>query len=494
MRTYGDTCPIAIQAAQGSIALIRICGQGSLESLAQIFSRPQALLNAAGNTVVYGWIRDFSSSPHISPPALIDQVLISVYRAPRSYTGEDGADISCHGGSAAVKAVLEALRKAGFQDALPGEFTFRSFINGKMDLTQSESVMELVSAKSKHGLEHAVKRLSGTLEREIHVIRDKLLEILSALELYLVYPEEEIEEIEEIDEHDRKQEHMPQREEAEDILRKLQSLAVSYRRERLYQEGVLAVIAGRPNAGKSSLFNVLLSEDRSIVTEKPGTTRDWIEAALTIEGIPVRLADTAGIRSVLLPCESQTSVMDEAEIQGIQRSRDLIEQANIILYTVDACEGLNIEDQTFLKEYTQSRDRLLVLVWNKVDLEDTLPESIPCLPEKSEFFSFIPVSCKTGIGIGELCSSIASLIIENTAKDSDLGEVRAGLGTERQKDLTEKAALLLEEALLLADQKEPLDIIAPFLREALNTLGEITGEVSSADILDLMFSRFCLGK
>ena len=486
MRTYGDNCPIAAQAAQGSIALIRVCGQGSLDLLAQIFSRPQALEHAAGNTIVYGWIRDFSPSP--SPPVLIDQVLISVYRAPRSYTGEDGADISCHGGSAAVKAILETLRKAGFQDALPGEFTFRSFINGKMDLTQSESVMELVAAKSKQGLEHAVKRLSGVLEQEIHAIRDKLLEALSAAELYLDYPEDEIDEIDRID---RKQEHLPQREAVEDALKNLQSLTATYQRERLYQEGVLAVIAGRPNAGKSSLFNILLNEDRSIVTEMPGTTRDWIEAAITVEGIPVRLADTAGIRSVSLSCNSQ---MYKAEIQGIQRSRDLVEQANIVLYTVDACEGLHNEDQAFLKEYSKSFNQPLILVWNKVDLVKKVPESLPILPEKSDFFTFVPVSCKTGKGIKELCSFLALLIIKNTAKDSNLGEVRAGLGTERQKNLTEKAALLLEEALTTADQREALDIIAPMLREALNTLGEITGEVSTADILDLMFSRFCLGK
>jgi len=464
MRNYGDTGAIAAQASQGALALVRTSGQGALELLARVFSRPRAILDAPGNTIVYGWIKDLDGCP-------IDEVLVSVYRAPHSYTGEDGADISCHGGSAAVKAVLLTLRKAGFEDALRGEFTFRSFMNGKTDLTRSESVMELVSAKTQKGLEHAVKRLSGALEKEIKTIRDTLLEAVSAAELYLDYPEDEIDEDLSFSYHKA----------AEEALKRLQTLTASYRRERLYQEGALAVISGRPNAGKSSLFNALLNEDRSIVAKTPGTTRDWIEASITVEGIPLRLVDTAGLRD----SSPHFSKAEEAEIVGMQRSRELAEEADIVLYTVDANEGLCKEDEMFLAEISCP----LILVWNKIDLKE-LPFSIK---QSSKPLS-VPVSAKTGKGLEELCASIAALLGQKNSVMDDFPGVNVGLGTRRQKELTEKAASLLEEALIMADNNEPLELISPLLREALNSLGEITGEVTSSDILESMFSRFCLGK
>ncbi|MCL1927705.1 MAG: tRNA uridine-5-carboxymethylaminomethyl(34) synthesis GTPase MnmE [Treponema sp.] len=468
MRNYGDDCAIAAQASQGAIALIRTSGNDSLELLAKVFSRPQSLLKAAGNSVVYGWIQDKNGSP-------IDEALVSVYRAPRSYTGEDGADISCHGGCTAVNTILETLRKAGFCDALPGEFTFRAFMNGKIDLTRSESVMEMVSATTKNALEHAIKRLSGILEREIKAIRDTLLEAVSAAELFLDYPEDEIDEG-----------PPPYREAAEKALKKLKLLAASYNRERLYQEGAIIVIAGRPNAGKSSLFNALLKEDRSIVTEMPGTTRDWIEASVSIKGIPLRLMDTAGLRDVEIG-------HNEAEIQGIKRSKSLIQEADIILYTVDSCAGLCEDDKKFLAEYTDSS---LMLIWNKIDRTESL--STPQSEESNHFVPCVSVSAVTGKGLNELCTSITDLLLQKISASDDLTifetNDQAGLGTQRQKELTEKAVTYLEEAILLDEKDESLDLIAPLLRESLNALGEITGEVSTADILEIMFSRFCLGK
>ncbi|MDR2700887.1 MAG: tRNA uridine-5-carboxymethylaminomethyl(34) synthesis GTPase MnmE [Spirochaetaceae bacterium] len=465
MRTYGDTCPIAAQAAQGALSLVRISGGGSLELLAKVFSRPKALLDAPGNTIVHGWIVD--SAP-------IDEVLVSIYRAPHSYTGEDSADISCHGGIAPAKTVLELLRKAGLSDALPGEFTFRAFMNGKIDLTRSESVMELVSSGTREGLERAIKRLSGALEKEILAIRDKLLEAVSVTELYLDYPEDEIDSAEE------GTALFSCRQAAEDALQMLKKLSASYRRERLYQEGALAVIAGRPNAGKSSLFNALLNEDRSIVTEIPGTTRDWIEGSIALEGIPLRLADTAGLRSV--------SGADEAESRGIERSRNLAEEADIILYTVDGNEGLSEEDKVFLEKHNKK----VILLWNKSDLKEP-PEYIRknFAPVNKNRPLLVVLSAKTGEGIPALCASVTSLL---TVRDPYVLESMCGLGTQRQKDLTEKAAFLLEDAFFKADNEQPLDVTALLLREALNTIGEITGEVSSADILETMFSRFCLGK
>ncbi|MDR1307510.1 MAG: tRNA uridine-5-carboxymethylaminomethyl(34) synthesis GTPase MnmE [Treponema sp.] len=475
MSAYGDTVPIAAQAAQGALALLRTSGQGALELLAGIFSRPRALLEAPGNTVVHGWILSEPVDGAESGAGKIDEVLVSVYRAPRSYTGEDGADISCHGGSAAAAAILESLRQTGFRDALPGEFTFRAFMNGKLDLTRAESVMELVSAKTQGGLERAVRRLSGLLEQEIRQIRERLLEAVSAAELYLDYSEDEIEVS-----PDEAAGRLPRREEAEEALRRLRALAASYRREQIYREGALAVIAGRPNAGKSSLFNALLNEDRSIVTGTPGTTRDWIEASLSLEDIPLRLADTAGIREMPVPGEN----LEEAEAMGIERSRELIRGADIILYVADGSAGLTGEDRNFIRRQGEK----VIPVWNKTDVREPPDEARRGYPR------LVAVSARTGRGMAELCGALAAALKDFPHISAGEELLPAGLGTRRQKDLTEKAADALEEALAMADREEPLDIIAPLLREALHHLGEITGEVSSADILETMFSRFCLGK
>jgi tRNA modification GTPase len=415
----------------------------------------------------------------------VDEVLVSVYRAPKSYTGEDGADISCHGGEAVVKAVLETLRKAGFSDALPGEFSFRAFMNGRLDLTRAESVMELVSAKTGAAAERAIRRLSGVLEREFRLIQEKLLESLSAAEIFLDYPEDEID--------GEEPGLLPHREAAEEALGRLEALAASYRRERLFREGAAVVIAGRPNAGKSSLFNALLREDRSIVAENPGTTRDWIEASLSFEGVPVRLIDTAGLRE---------DSKDPIEKIGVDRSREMLESADLVIYVIDGTAGLTGEDRAFLSAPRQKKS---IPVWNKADIAppDLLPPEF-FLPGKSA-----ALSAKTSEGIEALCRLVADSLLDARAESGRANPAAertelagsegfvpesAGLGSERQKDLVDRALSSLKEALFLADRKEALELIAPFLREALNAVGEITGEISTAGILEAMFSRFCVGK
>jgi tRNA modification GTPase len=482
---YGDDSPIAAIATvpgKSALTLIRCSGKGAIDLAASVFS-PDKIKTASGNTVLHGWI--ISANEKYGGPSrdllsanctLIDEVLVSIFRAPKSYTGEDSIDISCHGGSASGQAVMETLKAAGFRDALPGEFTFRAFMNGKLELTRSESVMELVSAMTETGRRHALMRLSGALEREINEIKKQLVEVLSSAEIFLDYSEDEIEA-----DNDEIAGKLPRQDTAIVALARLKKLADTWKYERVYQEGVTVVIAGRPNAGKSSLFNLLLKEDRSIVTPVPGTTRDWIESWISIEGIPIRLVDTAGLR------ESS----DPVEKAGVERSLQLLEDAELIIYLIDGAEGVTGEDLGLItgKKGTDNHliERLLIL-WNKSDLAPMpqLPLPAACKP-----FSFCT---KTGEGLLELHAAIVSSLQKRELADPENDPRNAALGSARQKKHVDAASTALEEALSLAEREEPLDLIAPLLREAVNALGEITGEVSTADILEEMFSSFCVGK
>ncbi|MDR3342397.1 MAG: tRNA uridine-5-carboxymethylaminomethyl(34) synthesis GTPase MnmE [Treponema sp.] len=517
LASYGDDTPIAAIAtplAESALALIRISGKCAIDLVAAVFSRPRNLREAPGNTIVHGWmlnpvckgaVQGGIEAAHPSGEK-IDEVLISVYRAPRSYTGEDGADISCHGGIAAVRAVMKALLQGGFREALPGEFTFRAFMNGKLDLTRAESVMELVSAKTDQGREHAVDRLSGTLEEEIRDIKSLLVQVLAGTELYLDYSEDEFmgtaAEAGPSDGGETNAEaagYLPDRVVAEEVLNRLRALAASYRMERLYHDGALVVIAGRPNAGKSSLFNLLLKEDRSIVTDIPGTTRDWIEAWIAIEGIPIRLVDTAGLHTLEDPSGNPVEKI------GMERSRELLVAADLILYVINGIEGITREDRDFFHDYapdTKGISAPIITLWNKIDM--VLPPT-----EQTESVALYPgeplwgISAKTGEGIPELAAAIAPSLSHPPetmigggpeAFWRELVPRSSGIGSGRQKALIDLAVESLEAALALADKLMPLDIIAPLLREGVNALGEITGEVSTAEILEVMFSRFCVGK
>jgi tRNA modification GTPase len=325
--------------------------------------------------------------------------------------------------------------------------------------------MELVAARTDTARRHAVNRLSGVLEQEINAIKKQLVEVLSGVEIFLDYSEDEIGA-----DADETAGRFSGRQSTEEALTRLRKLAQSWQRQRIYQEGILAVIAGRPNAGKSSLFNLLLKEERSIVTEIPGTTRDWIEAWIAIEGIPIRLADTAGLRG-----ESS----DPVEKLGVERSRALLEEAELVIYLIDGTEGVTGEDLDFIR---QPQPKPLILLWNKADIAP---------PPPSGDASVISISAKTGEGMTELTMAIVQTTMLLAAADDAHDPA---LGSARQKNLVEAAAAALEHALALAERQEPLDLIAPLLREAVNSLGEITGEVSTADLLEEMFSRFCVGK
>lgn len=477
MPSYGDgqaIVALATPRSAAALAIVRCSGPGCIGLAAQAFSRPDSLLQAPGHTLVHGWLLNADGGK-------IDEVMAAVYRAPRSFTGEDAVEFTCHGGLALIDAALAALRGVGFREALPGEFSFRAFMNGKLDLPRAESVMELVQARTELARSHAVRRLSGELSRELAGLRDRIARVLAACELFLDYSEDDgvslsagggsdAPERRDLEAEGR----LPERAEAEALHARLKALAASFAAERLYGEGATVAVAGRPNAGKSSLFNRLLREERSIVSDTAGTTRDWIESWVNLQGMPLRLVDTAGLR------ESG----DEVERAGVERSRSLLDGADLILYLVDGTGGLTREDEAFLAEHAGPR---LIPLWTKSD-KAILPQ-----PE-----GFLTLSSRSGDGIAELAERMERVLRElsGASPEASIGKASAtvGIATKRQKELVDQAERALAEALRLDASGLPLDLAAPCLREALDAIGELTGEVSRADILELMFSRFCIGK
>jgi len=455
---------IATGLVPAALGIVRTSGKRCIELLAPLFSRRSALLSAPGNSLVHGWMIEPASGQKI------DEVMLAVYRAPKSFTGEDSVEIIGHGGPSAVLAVYRLLVSAGFRAAERGEFSFRSFANGKTDLTRAEAVREIIDARTDTARAHAADRLSGTLTAEITRIKDLILTTLAAIEVEIEYPEDEETTAGAFDSR--------RLEEARDQLIKLES---SWAAERLYRDGARVVLAGRTNAGKSSLFNMLLKEERAIVSDIHGTTRDWLESWADFGGIPIRIFDTAGLR--------ETGDLIEAE--GVERSRSLAGGADLVFYLVDAADGLNDDDHAFLSggegNNTGSHRIPVILVWNKADKADARP--IPQAAAVSAAAA-CAVSAKKGTGIADLVQKATEILLG----DRPRGERTAGLGTERQKTAVRTALSFLTHALTAARDGFPMDAIAQDLEDALAALGEITGEISSADVLDAVFSGFCVGK
>ncbi len=444
---------IATALSPSALGIVRATGTGTVELLSRIFSRPRALLEAKGHTLVYGWIVDPDSRG-------IDEVIIAVYRAPRSFTGEEMAEIICHGGPAVVTAVFELLLRSGFRQAEGGEFTFRGFINGKTDLTRAEAVREIIDAKTDAGRARAAGRLAGNLHAEIARIKELIIQALAAAEVEIEYPEEDHADAGVFDTAD-----------TERACALLEELAAGWESEKLYQEGAKVVLCGRTNAGKSSLFNMLLKEERAIVSDIHGTTRDWLESWVSFNGIPVRLFDTAGLRKTA----------DSIEAAGVERSRDLASEADLILYVADSAEGITDEDREFI-----SGTDNLILVGNKADMLSS---------GDSADTRFLLVSAKTGKGIPALVNLAADMLASRTVPGRSSAErSSAELGTARQRRIVEEALSSLRHAAACAKEGYPLDAIAQDLEDAAAALGEITGEVTTDDILDAVFSGFCVGK
>ena len=444
---------IATALAPAALGIVRVSGTGCIELVSKVFSRPKALLEAPGNTLVYGWIVDQGQK--------IDEVMLSVYRAPKSFTGEDMVEISCHGGPAVVTAIQNLMLKSGFRQANRGEYTFRAYINGKTDLTKAEAVKEIIDSHTDTSRSHAAGRLAGSLFAEIDSIKKLIIDTLASIEVEIEYPEDE-ETI--ADTFDRK--------DIEIEIKRLQSLVDSWQGEKLYQDGARVVLAGRTNAGKSSLFNAILKEERAIVSDIEGTTRDWLESWASINGIPVRLFDTAGLR--------ETS--DQIEAQGVEISRNLVHDADVVLYLVDSQQGLIKEDRDFIEHCTEP----LIIVETKIDKDGENRENI----EIKESFSVCKISSKTGEGIAELFNQISAILTAGLSSERQ----QAGLGSARQKESVAEALESVKHALVSADDNYTLDAVVQDLEDAIDSLGEVTGDVTPDDVLGSIFANFCVGK
>lgn len=444
---------IATALAPAALGIVRVSGKGCIELVSKVFSRPKALLEAPGNTLVYGWIVDQGQK--------IDEVMLSVYRAPKSFTGEDMVEISCHGGPAVVTAIQNLMLKSGFRQANRGEYTFRAYINGKTDLTKAEAVKEIIDSHTDTSRSHAAGRLAGSLFAEIDSIKKLIIDTLASIEVEIEYPEDE-ETI--ADTFDRK--------DIEIAIKRLQALVDSWQGEKLYQDGARVVLAGRTNAGKSSLFNAILKEERAIVSDIEGTTRDWLESWASINGIPVRLFDTAGLR--------ETS--DQIEAQGVEISRNLVHDADVVLYLVDSQQGLIKEDRDFIEHCTEP----LIIVETKIDKDGENRKN----SEIKESLSVCKISSKTGEGIAELFNQISAILTAGLSSERQ----QAGLGSARQKESVAEALESVKHALVSADDNYTLDAVVQDLEDAIDSLGEVTGDVTPDDVLGSIFANFCVGK
>lgn len=473
---------VAIATALGpsALAVLRTSGKECIECISRVFSRPNALKNAKTHSLIYGWIIQPTQNPDtkIEKPIKIDEVMLAVYRNPTSFTGEDSVEISCHGGTTSVQAIYRLLLQNGFRTAHEGEFSFRAFINGKRDLTQTEAIKEIIDSKTAEGASRACGRLSGNLYNELVTIKKGIIDAVGELEAEIEYPEDEHAISGVFNKHAIQQ-----------IRQQLITLSLSWQGEKLYQDGFRIVLAGQTNAGKSSLFNMLLKEERAIVSDVHGTTRDWIESWVSIGGIPARLFDTAGLRS-------STDIVEKA---GIERSFNLIQDADLLLYVIDSQQGLTQEDEALLEQLllklkkSNTEPIPLIFLWNKIDLNNqfkkTLKQSYPDFllsTPQSEVF----ISAKTGEGLSTLFNTCKTMLSTSMATE----RTQAGLGSIRQKQAVDEALDCINHALGDEVTNLPFDALIQDFENALFALSEITGETVVDDVLESIFSRFCVGK
>ena len=464
--SQNDTiCAISTPFGSGAISIIRLSGKNAISICKKGFTPNQKTVDiekVESHSLHLGKIFDESNT-------LLDEVIVGIFRNPHSYTGEDIVEISCHGSIYIQEQILQLLIRNGAKSAKPGEFTLRAFLNGKMDLAQSEAVADLISSQSSITHKLAIQQMKGGFSEQIKHLRDQLVEFSALLELELDFSEEDVE--------------FANREKLAELLSKIKSevtsLLESYSLGNVLKSGIPVTIIGKPNVGKSTLLNILLNEDRAIVSEIPGTTRDAIEDTIVINGICFRFIDTAGLR------ETQ----DKIESIGVERTYEKIANASIILYLFDISDSSIDEIKNEINEFKskfEKQDKKIILVANKTDMLIEFPKGFKDFVEYETIF----ISAKRRENI--------NLIIERLVKSVNENEYLNTSGTiitnSRHYEALHQSQESLDKAMIGLKEKITEDLLATHIRMALHYLGEITGDISSEEILDSIFSKFCIGK
>lgn len=434
-------------------------GENCFQILEKIFEpkHKQPIEDIKGYTIKYGNI--------VESGKIVDEVLVSYFKAPRSYTTENMCEINSHGGNIIVKKILELCLKNGAELAEPGEFTKRAFLNGRIDLLQAESVIDIINAKSEREAKTGIKQLEGFLSNEIAKIKQEIMNVMVNIEVAIDYPEYDVDDVTANQINNM----------LENVENKLIKLENSFDNGKIIKEGIKTAIIGRPNAGKSSLLNAILKEDRAIVTEYEGTTRDTIEEFVNINGIPLKLVDTAGIREA----------EDAVEKIGIIKSKEVAKDADLIIAIFDASKELGKEDIDILNLI---KDKKAIILLNKTDLQEKITEENPEINEAKA--TVIKISALNNVGIDKLYEEITKMF--------DLNQINLDqevvITNIRHKNLIDKAIESTKKAKETMEQQMPIDIIAIFIKDILEDLGNITGEIVTEDIIDEIFAKFCLGK
>lgn len=441
---------ISTSVGEGAISIIRLSGHDALNIASKVFTKD--LTKVDSHTIHYGFITSNNEK--------IDEVLVSVMKAPKTFTREDIVEINCHGGIATTNKVLEVLLENGARLAEPGEFTKRAFLNGRIDLLEAEATMDLISSKAESARKISINTLTGETSNLIKNLRSELIKIISNIEVNIDYPE--YEDIEVLTNESILPDIKKFKEKLEEIIKKSED-------SKVIKEGIRVGIIGRPNVGKSSLLNSLLEEEKAIVTDVPGTTRDIVEGSLIVSGIPLNIIDTAGIRKT----------EDTVEKIGVEKSLKIIDTSDLLIYILNNNEEITEEEKEIL-EKTQNKKRIIVV--NKIDLKTKL--------NKKLLDSYIEISVKENIGIDKIKDEIKRLF--------NIGEISTNdmtyLSNARSIALLKKSLNNINDAINEINNNNPIDIVELSLKESWNNLGEVIGETYTDELLDELFSRFCLGK
>ena len=451
---------VATPAGSGGIGIIRISGKDAIAVAERLFQAKngQKLLTAQSHKALYGQVIRQSGE-------VIDEALCLVMRSPFSYTKEDVVELQCHGGSMVLREILALTYICGARPAEPGEFTKRAFLNGRLDLSQAQAVMDIIEARTESALNMASGHLTGVFSEKIKALRLPILEMITHLEATIDFPEDDIDDVV-LDEVQEK---------LKELQAEIKKLLNTAHTGRILKDGLMTAIIGRPNVGKSSLLNALLREERAIVTDIPGTTRDSIEEFLDLGGVPLRIIDTAGIRST----------EDEVEQLGVAKARKYVQQAALVLALFDASQPLSADDEEIIKLLT-GRDCLILL--NKCDLPGKLDREV--FNNRFSSDRIIEISASTGKGLDKLTDVIVNKVYGSEIQGSE----QAFVNNAREAEIIRQAQLNLQEAMISIENGMSPDFVVIDLRAAWEKLGEITGETVGDDIVSEIFTRFCIGK